>query len=203
MSEAHLFNIAGHALVGCLSAIASRGQCGPAVLAGAVTSFAGPFINGRGFSIESLVANATLGGLAAVAGGGKFANGAITGAFGYLFNQAARDLGGTSGNPRDLGRYYSNNDQNIRLDANNAPADTTIRTWTIGGDDDTTVTVRGQPRDVTGWQEFDLPPETTVQGRDPNTGQWAPSASAGPNGAFIYYNLDNGQFFAKLKVPNF
>jgi hypothetical protein len=33
-----------------------------------------------------LVANSTLGGLASIAGGGKFANGAVTGAFGYLFN---------------------------------------------------------------------------------------------------------------------
>jgi len=33
-----------------------------------------------------LVANTVLGGAAAVAGGGKFANGAITAAFGYLFN---------------------------------------------------------------------------------------------------------------------
>lgn len=35
----------------------------------------------------SLVSYATIGGLASVAGGGKFANGATTGAFGYLFNE--------------------------------------------------------------------------------------------------------------------
>jgi hypothetical protein len=34
-----------------------------------------------------LFANTVLGGVAAVAGGGKFENGAITGAFGYLFNE--------------------------------------------------------------------------------------------------------------------
>ena len=34
-----------------------------------------------------LVASAVLGGIGSVAGGGKFANGAITGAFGYLFNE--------------------------------------------------------------------------------------------------------------------
>jgi hypothetical protein len=61
------------------------------LLAGAVTSAAGPFVNGHGFAAD-LVANATLGGAAAVAGGGKFANGAITGAFGYLFNAAAGKL---------------------------------------------------------------------------------------------------------------
>jgi hypothetical protein len=32
--------------------------------------------------------NTTLGGLASIAGGGKFANGAVTGAFGYLANSA-------------------------------------------------------------------------------------------------------------------
>lgn len=62
-------------------------------MAGAVTSFAGPFINGRGFGIQSLVANSVLGGVAAVAGGGKFANGAVTAAFGYHFNIQAGPSG--------------------------------------------------------------------------------------------------------------
>jgi YwqJ-like deaminase len=39
-----------------------------------------------------LTSNAVVGGLASVAGGGKFANGAITGAFGYMFNSAASCL---------------------------------------------------------------------------------------------------------------
>jgi hypothetical protein len=86
-SEAHLANIAGHAAVGCASAAASGGKCGPAALAGGITSAAGPFINGKNFALN-VTANAVLGGVASVAGGGKFANGAITGAFGYLFNAA-------------------------------------------------------------------------------------------------------------------
>jgi RHS repeat-associated protein len=84
-SDAFAFNVAGHALVGCASAEASGGKCGPAALAGGVTSFAGPIINGPNF-VANVVANSVLGGLASVAGGGKFANGAITGAFGYMFN---------------------------------------------------------------------------------------------------------------------
>jgi hypothetical protein len=88
--DAFAFNIAGHALVGCASAVASGGKCGPAALAGGITSAAGPFIDGRGFAF-GLVANTVLGGLASVAGGGKFANGAVTGAFGYLFNRCAND----------------------------------------------------------------------------------------------------------------
>jgi hypothetical protein len=81
-------NVAGHALVGCGLAVASGGKCGPSALAGAVTSAAGPFINSHGF-VAGLLVNAALGGGAAVLGGGKFEHGAITGAFGYLFNQAA------------------------------------------------------------------------------------------------------------------
>jgi RHS repeat-associated protein len=79
-------NVAGHALVGCGSAVASGGKCGPGALSAGVTAFAGPVINKLPFQ-AALIANSTLGGLASVAGGGKFANGAVTGAFGYLFNQ--------------------------------------------------------------------------------------------------------------------
>jgi RHS repeat-associated protein len=88
---AHLFNIAGHALVGCGAAVAAGGQCGPGALSGAVPSLAGPLVNNLPFQ-AALVANSTLGGLASVAGGGKFLNGAVTGAFGYLFNQAQHEI---------------------------------------------------------------------------------------------------------------
>jgi len=47
-------------------------------------------INGPN-KVAALVENAVLGGVASVAGGGKFANGAITGAFGYLFNYCGGD----------------------------------------------------------------------------------------------------------------
>jgi RHS repeat-associated protein len=83
-------NVAGHALVGCASAVASGGKCGPAALAGAVTAGAAPFINGKNF-VLNVATNSVLGGLASVAGGGKFANGAITGAFGYLCNACGSD----------------------------------------------------------------------------------------------------------------
>src|SRR5581483_12037989 len=47
--------------------------------------------------------SAALGGAASVAGGGKFENGAITGAFGYLFNSlgksATSNNGGSNGTP--------------------------------------------------------------------------------------------------------
>jgi RHS repeat-associated protein len=98
MSPAHAANIAGHALVGCMSAVMGGAKCGPGALAGAVGSLASPVI-GKAFPFPrsnpgdlfgGTVASAVVGGLASVAAGGKFANGAVTAAFGYLFNQAAR-----------------------------------------------------------------------------------------------------------------
>ncbi len=86
----YAFNVVAHAAVGCGAAAASGQQCGPSALAGGVTSAAGPIINAHGF-VFGLVANIALGGGAAVLGGGKFENGAITGAFGYLFNQHGAD----------------------------------------------------------------------------------------------------------------
>ena len=85
-SEAHLFNMAGHALVGCARAVASRASCGSGALAGAIGPLVSPALRGQSFGFN-LVANSVLGGLASVAGGGDFANGALTAAFGYLFNE--------------------------------------------------------------------------------------------------------------------
>ena len=85
MSEAHRFNMAGHALVGCASAVASGGKCGQGALSAAAGSFATPLTEGAGF-FGGLVITSTAGGLASVAGGGKFGNGAVTAAYGYLFN---------------------------------------------------------------------------------------------------------------------
>ena len=84
-SARYFANVAGHALVGCGAAVASGGKCGPGALSAVVPAAAGPFLSGFD-RIGQLVASTTLGGLASVAGGGKFANGAVTGAFGYLFN---------------------------------------------------------------------------------------------------------------------
>jgi RHS repeat-associated protein len=104
-SEGHLANVAGHALVGCASSAASGGKCGPGALSAGVTAFAGPLINGRSFSVRSLILNSTLGGFAAVAGGGKFANGAVTGAFGYLANSLGGSPASANGNTGGDGAY--------------------------------------------------------------------------------------------------
>lgn len=90
------FNVAGHAAAGCLSSVASGGGCGTGALSGAVGSALSPlttkvFQNPQenfGDRIGGTIVSGVAGGLASVAGGGKFANGAVTVAFGYLFNQS-------------------------------------------------------------------------------------------------------------------
>jgi RHS repeat-associated protein len=98
LSPAYAFNVGAHALVGCVQFLASGGKCGAGALAGAIPAAAGPFLMGLD-KAGKLLASSTLGGLAAVAGGGKFANDAVTGAFGYLFNSALYGVGmpGASG----------------------------------------------------------------------------------------------------------
>ena len=87
-------NVAGHAGVGCVSSVASGGNCGEGALSGAVGAAAGPLVqktfpNARtdtGEYFGGLALTSAAGGLASVAGGGKFENGAITAAFGYMYN---------------------------------------------------------------------------------------------------------------------
>ena len=98
-----LAKVAGHAAVGCLSAVASGGKCGPGALAAGVSAAGTPLIDAAfrnpqgnfGDMIGGTVASSILGGLGSVAGGGKFANGAVMGAFGYLFNRMAHCEAGT------------------------------------------------------------------------------------------------------------
>jgi RHS repeat-associated protein len=96
-SEGYWANVAGHALIGCGTSVASGGKCGPGALSAGVSSLAGPWTDGGRLNFGSFVANAVVGGLASVAGGGKFANGALTAAFGYLFNGAAEVAKGRAG----------------------------------------------------------------------------------------------------------
>ena len=121
-SDAHLFNIAGHALVGCASATANGGKCGSGALSGAVGSFAGPLLSGLDFSTK-LVATSVLGGLASVAGGGKFANGALTAAFGYLFNEVGlvcRSIGTTGYSASHCGLFVFDRNSYERNDLRGA-----------------------------------------------------------------------------------
>ena len=93
----YAFNVAAHAAVGCASSVASGNSCGSGALSGSVGSALSPITNtvfpeartDIGQRIGGTIFEATAGGIASVAGGGKFANGAVTGAFGYLYNQMA------------------------------------------------------------------------------------------------------------------
>ena len=96
---AFAFTVAGHSAVGCASATASGGSCVSGALSAGFAAFAGPLIP----SEAALVGRAVIGGTASVIGGGKFQNGAVTAAFGYLFNEMAHYARNT-----ELGRdiYY-------------------------------------------------------------------------------------------------
>ena len=98
-NAAHLVKIAGHAGVGCLSAMASGGKCGQGAASAAASAFGAPVIGSMfpnpqgnaGDFIGGTVASGALGGAASVAAGGKFATGAETAAFGYMFNHIVHD----------------------------------------------------------------------------------------------------------------
>jgi hypothetical protein len=84
--------IPAQAAIGCGASLASGGSCGSGAAAGAISAGLSPVTqalfpsaaNDLGQRIGGTIIQATAGGLASVAGGGKFANGAATGAFGYL-----------------------------------------------------------------------------------------------------------------------
>jgi hypothetical protein len=89
LQPANLFKDAAHALVGAARSGISGGSSGAGAASGAVAAFAGslPFFSSLP-EVGQLVFKTVVGGLASVAGGGKFLNGAVTGAFQYLFNDA-------------------------------------------------------------------------------------------------------------------
>src|SRR5262249_62120463 len=90
----------GSSTVGRASAVARGGTVGSGAHAAAVPSFAGRCIKDIGLE-GKLVANTVIGGAASVAAGGKFENGAITAAFGYLFNETMH-VGGTISVPSQI-----------------------------------------------------------------------------------------------------
>ena len=90
----HVAKVAGHAAVGCASAVASGGKCGAGAAGAGVSAFATPLTSTAfaGNPIGGTAAHAVIGGLGSVAGGGKFENGAVTAAFGYLFNYVSHPV---------------------------------------------------------------------------------------------------------------
>ena len=92
--------VGAHAVVGCASAAASGGDCAHGAMAAAVGKSVslglelkfGP--DGANWAphekVIGFIATTVAGGTASAIGGGKFANGAMTAAFGYLLNQLQR-----------------------------------------------------------------------------------------------------------------
>lgn len=95
-------NVAGHAAVGCARAAAQGGDCGMGAATGAAGAFAGPAVSSLG-AVGGLVATAAVGGGVEVLGGGKFANGAVTASYGYMFKLS---LGTLTDGLRALGECY-------------------------------------------------------------------------------------------------
>ena len=75
-----------HAGAGCISASAGGGNCGTGAMTAGFTKFASSNLPSYG-DFGNLVKYSVIGGTASVIGGGKFANGAMTGAWQYLFNE--------------------------------------------------------------------------------------------------------------------
>jgi hypothetical protein len=74
-----------HAAAGCIGASAAGGNCSSGALSAGFAEVAGGNIKFN--SVEAnLITRSVIGGTASVISGGKFANGATTAAFGYLFN---------------------------------------------------------------------------------------------------------------------
>lgn len=90
-----------HGVAGCVGSAAAGGRCGPEALSGALSKAALPWTASYQEGIERAMVHAVVGGTASALGGGKFANGAMTAAFSYLFNHllskgGVRDLFGMS-----------------------------------------------------------------------------------------------------------
>jgi RHS repeat-associated protein len=89
-------NTAAHAAWGCAEGEISSGDCGSgargafasALISSPSTTYGDPYANAGDLVVNTAI-QAGVGGLAAVAGGGKFSQGARSAAFAYLFNSLA------------------------------------------------------------------------------------------------------------------
>ncbi|PKU21515.1 DUF637 domain-containing protein [Telmatospirillum siberiense] len=80
-------NVLGHAAVGCAQAAASGGDCASGAAASGLSATATPVSVGLGFG-SGLALSSAIGGTASSVTGGTFSQGAINGAYGYLYNDA-------------------------------------------------------------------------------------------------------------------
>jgi RHS repeat-associated protein len=86
--------VLAHGAVGCVSASISGGSCGSGAIAAGFAKFASAeLLSGVSDPVAKGIVVAAIGGTASVLGGGKFANGAATAAFGYLFSGGFGEAG--------------------------------------------------------------------------------------------------------------
>ena len=94
----HVAKTVAHGVVGGVSSHLQGGKFHHGFAAAGVAQFAAPAINALGRIrgpqgiVARTAASATVGGVGAQLGGGKFVNGATTGAFSYLFNEAMHQI---------------------------------------------------------------------------------------------------------------
>lgn len=98
----YLKGVALHGVVGCVTSVASGGQCGPGALSAAFAKALTPAISGIAGDnhFAGIFLAAAVGGTSSQLGGGKFENGAKTAAFGYLFNELLHQHDGTAAGRR-------------------------------------------------------------------------------------------------------
>jgi len=82
-----------HAAAGCVSAVAGSGRCGSGAAAAVFGKYATNVTGGITDPIARGVVASVAGGVGSMIAGGKFENGAVTAAYGYLFNELQRYLG--------------------------------------------------------------------------------------------------------------
>ncbi|MES2481619.1 MAG: RHS repeat-associated core domain-containing protein, partial [Pseudomonadota bacterium] len=96
--------VLAHSAAGCISAAAGGGHCKAGAMAAGFAEFAGPAIGDLGSVAANVTKSAVLGGVGSSIGGGRFEDGAVTGAFGYLFNECAH--GNCWGRPETLDNHF-------------------------------------------------------------------------------------------------
>ena len=100
-----LGKIALHAGAGCVSSVAGGGSCKSGAISGALGE-AGLNLPDGG-KVLNIAKAAMLGGLGSKLAGGKFEDGATTGAFGYLFNEIMHDSSKNNGKKFSLSNPHA------------------------------------------------------------------------------------------------
>jgi RHS repeat-associated protein len=86
--------VAAHAAGGCITSVAGGGACGSGAASAAFGKFTTIAIGDVQGDFAKGVASTVAGGVGSVIAGGKFENGAVTAAYGYLFNNCINSPGG-------------------------------------------------------------------------------------------------------------